>query len=74
MNNPYSWFQEHGLLVGFALLFPLDLIVLGLYVLVLSCVPREPSVAGRVGKYGSNTVETILTQQRYKKQLYKGKN
>ena len=32
-------------LVGFALLFPLSMIILGLDVRVLVCIPRDPSVA-----------------------------
>ena len=32
-------------MVGFALLFPLELIILGLDVEMFVCIPRDPSVA-----------------------------
>ena len=44
MGNPYNWFQVYVWLVGFALLFPLGLIVLGLDIGVLGCVLGNPSV------------------------------
>ena len=45
MGNPHDCFQEMGWLVGFALLFRLDLIFLVLDARVLSCIARDPSAA-----------------------------
>ena len=50
MKDTHNWFWEYGWLIGFALMFFLDLIVLSLDILVLGCIPRDPLVAWKSWK------------------------
>ena len=68
IKDHHNCFWKNDCSFGFALLFPLDLIVLGLDVEVLGCIPRDPSVAWQSWKTWGCTIQGTLTQQGCKKQ------